>query len=341
LDFGYIQGTSTEHLKTFIYNEPIMTGIPTTSAIPNMLTNAVGGTRKSTPSTAAMRSVIARVNDSFGGLATQSTQNELFVDLVEQMTVLFGSGGNILRSEIDGSIVIKSYLKGNPEVRLALNDDLIVSGSSSTSSFSYSYGAPSLDDFNFHECANTQLFDQEKTLVFTPPEGEFSLMNYRISSEFHVPFRVIPYVDELAGNRIEASIKVRADLPDVNSGNNVIIKVPIPKGAMSCQGIVEVGAIGQTVEYKQQEGVLHWSIKKFKGGSEQLLRIKIVMQDGQNTSIAKKELGPVSLEFDIPMFNASNLQIRFLRVMERNKSYQPHRWIRYITLSKSYIHRIW
>ena len=59
--------------------------------------------------------------------------------------------GNILRSELDGAIIIKSYLKGSPEVRLALNDDLILSGLTTSS---YSYGAPSIDDFNFHECAS-------------------------------------------------------------------------------------------------------------------------------------------------------------------------------------------
>lgn len=32
--------------------------------------------------------------------------------------------GYILTSEIDGTIQMKSYLTGNPEIRLALNEDL-------------------------------------------------------------------------------------------------------------------------------------------------------------------------------------------------------------------------
>lgn len=55
---------------------------------------------------------------------------------------------------------------------------------------------------------DTQLFESEKTLVFTPPEGEFALMNYRISSEFHIPFRLVPFIDELSGNRLDISLKV-------------------------------------------------------------------------------------------------------------------------------------
>lgn len=34
--------------------------------------------------------------------------------------------GYILTSEIDGTIQMKSYLSGNPEIRLALNDDLAI-----------------------------------------------------------------------------------------------------------------------------------------------------------------------------------------------------------------------
>lgn len=34
--------------------------------------------------------------------------------------------GYILTSEIDGTIQMKSYLTGNPEIRLALNEDLSI-----------------------------------------------------------------------------------------------------------------------------------------------------------------------------------------------------------------------
>lgn len=40
--------------------------------------------------------------------------------------VLYFEQGYILTSEIDGTIQMKSYLTGNPEIRLALNDDLSI-----------------------------------------------------------------------------------------------------------------------------------------------------------------------------------------------------------------------
>jgi hypothetical protein len=41
--------------------------------------------------------------------------------------------GYILTSEIDGTIQMKSYLTGNPEIRLALNEDLSIGRTGSSS----------------------------------------------------------------------------------------------------------------------------------------------------------------------------------------------------------------
>ncbi len=41
-----------------------------------------------------------------------------------------------------------------------------------------------LDDCNFNDCVNTQEFELNKILRIHPPEGEFAVMNYRVTSEF-------------------------------------------------------------------------------------------------------------------------------------------------------------
>lgn len=38
---------------------------------------------------------------------------EIFVDLLERLTVLVASNGHVLRSHIDGSLVMRSFLGGN------------------------------------------------------------------------------------------------------------------------------------------------------------------------------------------------------------------------------------
>ena len=47
--------------------------------------------------------------------------------------VYFCFQGNVLRSEVDGCIQMKSFVAGNPEIRIGLNDDFFFDKSSLTS----------------------------------------------------------------------------------------------------------------------------------------------------------------------------------------------------------------
>jgi AP-4 complex subunit mu-1 len=96
---------------------------------------------------------------------------------------------------------------------------------------------------------------------------------------------------------------------------------------------------GCSAEYNASEKRVQWAIRKFVGGSEMSLRIKITL-DQVVTAAHKREVGPVALSFEIPMYNVSNLQVKYLRISETHKSYNPCRWVRYITQSSSYVCRL-
>lgn len=61
---------------------------------------------------------------------------------------------------------------------------------------------------------------------------------------------------------------------------------------------------------------MQWNIKKFAGQSEQQIRIRLNLQTPLHAN-ARSEIGPVSMDFEIPMWNPSNMNIRFLRIIER------------------------
>jgi len=92
--------------------------------------------------------------------------NEIFVDICEKLSILCNSSGYIINSSIDGYIQMKSYLAGNPELRIALNDDLIVGRQEGMA------GRLVLDDCNFSECVDTKSFGASKLLRIKPPEGK-------------------------------------------------------------------------------------------------------------------------------------------------------------------------
>lgn len=45
----------------------------------------------------------------------------------------------------------------------------------------------------------------------------------------------------------------------------------------------------------------------------------------QPARIFDPQVGPVSMQFEIPMYNVSNLQVRYLKIAEFAKSYNPFR----------------
>jgi AP-4 complex subunit mu-1 len=55
-----------------------------------------------------------------------------------------------------------------------------------------------------------------------------------------------------------------------------------------------------------------WKIKRFNGGAEHVLVARIVLNEPVTPSL-KREIGPVSMEFEVPMWSCSNVQINFLR----------------------------
>jgi AP-4 complex subunit mu-1 len=131
---------------------------------------------------------------SSGGVKrSKNDKNEIFVDIFEKLSVLFNSNGSIINSSIEGVIQCKSYLRGNPGLRLVLNDDLVVGKDSHGAS-----GSVVLDDCAFHESVDTRDFDTLRTLAINPPDGEFLVMNYRISADYQTPYRIYPFIDELS-----------------------------------------------------------------------------------------------------------------------------------------------
>lgn len=119
---------------------------------------------------------------------------------------------------------MKSYLIGNPELRLVLNNDLTVGRAAAESQ-----GSVVLDDCNFHECVNTSDFEAMKTVSIQPPDGEFLVMNYRINGEYPAPFRIYPFIDEESGYRLRFTVKVRALFPQNHFATQVTVKFAVPR----------------------------------------------------------------------------------------------------------------
>jgi len=328
IDYGYPQITQTENLKLFVYNEPIIVApVASTGTMVNPKTAAASAVHKP---------VIAAVNSNGKkNVSSANQKNEIFVDILERLNVLFSNNGYVLNSSIDGCIQMKSYLAGNPELRLALNEDLQIKKDPNNT-----YASVTVDDLIFNNCVNLTEFENGRTLSFIPPDGEFVVLSYRMTGEFRVPFRIFPAIEGTSPTTIEISILVRAEIPDNHFGANVSLEIPLPRTTTtaSCQMLTHSPGPANA-EYISQDRKILWTIKKFPGASEQTLKAKVTFSSPCTTQI-RKEIGPINLNFEIPMYNVSNLQVRYLRIAEGIPGYSPYRWVRYVTQSSSYICRL-
>lgn len=264
----YGQLTSTEALKNFVYNEPVaVEGFGESAKGFRRLSTdegALGGKKqkRSAPSSAPNKPISLRLSD-------RDHKNEIFIDLLERLTVLFAPNGSVVRAEIDGCIQMKSFLQGSPELHIGLNENLQIGRDSG------SYGTV-LDDCNFHECVKLDDFEGNRELVLRPPDGEFTLMNYRISGNptQALPFRVsVSSEDTSDHGRVDVVVRLDCDIPPKSYGSNLLIRVAVPKATSSCS--YELGAPGQTVEYKKDEKVALWKITKAAGGLSYYCRLKV------------------------------------------------------------------
>jgi len=202
IDFGYPQVTNTEQIKSFVFNAPILvkSAVPSSSSGPGKLFDI---NPKTTPSTSVDKPI--NYVEKSG-----KKKNEIFVDIYERISITFNANGYILNSNIDGTIQMKSYLAGNPELKLALNEDLSIGKQGAAGRVpQYAGGVVEVDDVNFHECAKLDQFDSLRILSFQPPDGEFVLMNYRITGDtFRAPFRLFPFFELISPYKVELVVKV-------------------------------------------------------------------------------------------------------------------------------------
>lgn len=140
-------------------------------------------------------------------------KNEVFLDVVESLNLLVSANGNVLRSEILGAVKMKCYLSGMPELRLGLNDKVMFE----TTGRSTRGKAVEMEDVKFHQCVRLSRFENDRTISFIPPDGEFELMSYRLNTQVKPLIWVECLVESHSGSRIEYMLKVRTPRSEANS----------------------------------------------------------------------------------------------------------------------------
>ncbi|XP_049894951.1 AP-4 complex subunit mu-1 isoform X1 [Epinephelus moara] len=327
VDYGYIQTTSSDVLKNFIQTEAVSSRPFSLFDLSNVgLFGAETQQSKVAPSSAATRPIQSS--------REQGGKSEIFVDVIERMSVVIGSNGVLMKADVEGEIRVKCYMPScSAEMRIGLNEEFSIGKSQLRG-----YGAAvRVDECSFHQAVRLDEFDTNRILRLCPSQGEQTVMQYQLSDDLPSapPFRLFPTIERDSGGRLLMYLKLRCDLPPKSAAINVCATIPVPKGSVSLSQ--ELSSPDQSAELKLQSRAIDWKIPRFTGGTQLSALFKLEVSGLSSASML--EVGPVGLSFELPKLTATGLQIRFLRL----SPVQPgpsQRWVRYVTHSDSYIIRI-
>jgi AP-1 complex subunit mu len=349
MDFGHAQITDHKILQEFITQESYALDIQARSS--SVMTDTISWRPK----------------------GIYYKKNELFLDVIESVEFLLGTDGNVIRHEVQGKINVNAYLSGMPILKLGLNDDgrkrlqagsegdLGTESSSATGTVQpkrRSGKSVHLENVKFHQCVELDQFETDRTISFTPPDGNFELMSYRVTEINSRPlFAVNATIDVKSRSRAIINVTARSQYRKRSSASSVEIAIPVPRDADSPRFRTSKG----TVVYAPELNAIVWKIRDFPGQHEYTMKAEIQLSslsgeddyndDGSpivtsgagvdsSTAFRTNTLNriknqPVTVKFEIPYFALSGLQVRYLKVTEPRLKYPSLPWVRYLTQNGS------
>eukprot|EP01105_Mastigella_eilhardi_P028477 TRINITY_DN940_c0_g1_i1.p1 TRINITY_DN940_c0_g1~~TRINITY_DN940_c0_g1_i1.p1 ORF type:complete len:458 (+),score=129.64 TRINITY_DN940_c0_g1_i1:109-1374(+) len=236
--------------------------------------------------------------------------NEVFFDIIEEVDAIMDLGGNVVSSEVVGTINVNCRLSAMPDLTLTFTNPAL------------------LDDVGFHPCVRHNRWEQNRNISFIPPDGQFRLMSYTVKGGVQPPVVVRPQIRFTdTGGRVDVNVSMVHNLQQGKTlPENVVITIPFPKGVLSANLSCTVG----TFALDQKTKVCTWTIGRMPKEKMPNLSGTVTMQVGAT----RPESNPVlSAQFTIAMYTASGITVDSLVVAEH---YKPFKGVRSLTKGGRY-----
>eukprot|EP01038_Epipyxis_sp_PR26KG_P007925 gene7925-10758_t len=303
MDYGYPLTTEPNALKAMI--KP-------TSVISRITSAAMGG---SNVSDVLPDGTIS--NMPWRKTGVKYSQNEIYLDIIEEIDAIIDRNGMIIISEVSGIIQANSRLSGIPDLVLAFVDPGLI------------------DDCSFHPCVRYNRFERDKVVSFVPPDGTFELMRYRVNTNGHVaaPCTLQPQLSFDYGSNqgmISITLGVRVQNALIFPGRKpqstveeVIVIIPFAKNVRTTNLKVSTGSI----LYDEATKVAKWTVGKLNPDRFPQLNGTIILQPNSSP----EEHPPIQMHWKVPMASVSGLAVSSLQLI--NERYKPYKGVR--TVAKS------
>jgi AP-3 complex subunit mu len=154
MDFGYPIITEPNTLRD-------MVSPPNTNILTRITNATIGG---STVSDVLPDGTVS--NMPWRKTGVKYSQNEVYVDIVEEVDAVVDRNGSLISSEVTGIVTANCRLSGVPDLLLTFMNPQLID-----------------DNCSFHPCVRYSRFEKDKVISFVPPDGVFELMRYRVNTD--------------------------------------------------------------------------------------------------------------------------------------------------------------
>ncbi|KAI4459821.1 ap complex subunit mu [Holotrichia oblita] len=234
------------------------------------------------------------------------TNNEAYFDVVEEVDAIIDKSGATVFAEIQGYIDCCIKLSGMPDLTLSFMNPRL------------------FDDVSFHPCVRFKRWEAEKILSFIPPDGNFRLISYHISSQsvVAIPIYVRHSLSIKSGEQGRLDITVGPKQTLGRTVEGVKLEVMMPKCILNCVLTANQGKYN----YDPVSKVLHWEIGRIDVAKLPNIRGSVSIATGANTS----EINPsINVHFTINQLAVSGLKVNRLDMY--GEKYKPFKGVKYIT----------
>uniref|UniRef100_A0A3P9PZL5 AP-3 complex subunit mu-2 n=6 Tax=Cyprinodontoidei TaxID=8087 RepID=A0A3P9PZL5_POERE len=240
-----------------------------------------------------------------------ATESNILKELIKPPTILRTMvntiTGSTITAEIQGVIDACVKLTGMPDLTLSFMNPRL------------------LDDVSFHPCVRFKRWEAERILSFIPPDGNFRLLSYHVSSQNLVAIPV--YVKHNITFR-EGSSQGRFDLtlgPKQTMGKaveSVLVSSQLPRGVLNANLNPSQG----TYTFDPVTKLLTWDVGKINPQKLPSLKGTMNLQAGAS----KPDENPtINIQFKIQQMAISGLKVNRLDMY--GEKYKPFKGIKYMT----------
>ncbi|KXN67563.1 AP-3 complex subunit MU-1 [Conidiobolus coronatus NRRL 28638] len=302
MDYGFPLMTDVNTLKDVIAPPTIMNKVLTTvTGVSNIHNGILSG---SLTDVTWRKSGIKYIN------------NEIYFDIVEEIDAVIDNNGSVVSSEVTGVILANCRLSGMPDLTLTFVNPRI------------------FDDYTFHPCVRHRHFEENQILSFVPPDGKFSLMNYRVNlpSNHMIPVTArLNHFPNAQGGGGKFEIIVTVTTIQNRPIEELILNIPLNSGIAIIDSNCNIGNVvldpsNQQIIWKLDKTNLKDKIPAFKGS--------YTSQTSNNNHFCSG----ININFSINLCAISNTQVDSLTLT--NEKYRPYKGVRSITKAGRYQIRI-